>query len=56
MIGSPAWNYGKLIPRYMYMGELDIMGVAIGVHDDFTVGKTWDTVDQFGGNSDKSII
>lgn len=36
VIGTTAWNSGSLLPRYLYMGELDIRGVAIGVQDDFT--------------------
>ena len=37
VIGANAWSEGKLVPRYLYMGELDIRGVAIGIQDDLTV-------------------
>ncbi len=35
VIGTTAWNMTSILPRYIYMGEIDIRGVALGIDHDF---------------------
>ncbi len=39
VIGTTAWNMTEISPRHIYMGEVDIQGVAIGIDPEFWVSE-----------------